>query len=72
MSEIKNGEKRRKKTEHTNIVRSSLKLVRQNIHVMLSYAIITKRTKPKKNKFMRLVNNNLVIIGLVSVDSNTS
>ena len=34
---------RRKKTEHTNIARSSLKLLRQNIHVMLSYAIITKR-----------------------------
>ena len=34
--------KKRKKTEHTNIVRSSQLAVRQNIHVMLSYAIRIK------------------------------
>ena len=32
----------KKKTEHTNIARSSLETLRQNIHVMLSYAVMIK------------------------------
>ena len=45
----KNKEKRRekKKTEHTNI---ALKTLRQNIHVMLSYAKIYTTNKTKKKK----------------------
>ena len=39
--EDEQDEEKRKKTEHTNISHFSLKLRRQNIHVMLSYAIIT-------------------------------
>ena len=40
----------RKKTEHTNIARSSQNSVHQNIHVMLSSAKIPKN-RNKKTKF---------------------
>ena len=42
--------KKRKKTEHTNIVRSSQLAVRQNIHVMLSYANKLNNKKKTKNQ----------------------
>ena len=39
---MKSCDEEEKKTEHTNITRSSLKTQTQNIHVMLFYAIIIK------------------------------
>ena len=50
----------RKKTEHTNIARSSLKLLRQNIHVMLSYAKI--RTTKNQNLLTSVINLALEVI----------
>ena len=57
--EIKKGDNtekirtQEKKTEHTNISRSSQKLRRQNIHVMLSYAKIPINLQhPYKHKIL--------------------
>ena len=48
-----NFEQERKKTEHTNILLNLKKLRHQNIHVMLSYAIIaTIKTKTTKQVFL--------------------
>ena len=53
-----NKQEKKKKTEHTNIARSSLKLLRQNIHVMLSYA----------NKRKYICSKNIIVVEKTAIN----